>query len=429
MVSLKGKRLLVLGGSYCKDAIRQFADEYSVTLVAVGNAPNAGIVEVSDEYYNVNSTDCVAMTKLIKELNIDGVYLGSSEPVINKAVSYVSELGLPCYCTKEQWETLQNKSMLKDLFLKFGIPVVPRYKFTYAELDNNKENIDFPVITKPADGCGSRGFTVCNDINELKQGYILAEENSFSGEVIIEKFVSNKGMVAFFSFTDGKMIFLGAEDKYPRKYVDGGSYVAGLLVFESRFREDFENRFCDKLAAMFGSLGLKEGTVWIEIFADGENYYFNEAGYRYGGSVTVYPIDYLYGVNQVYADMHYALTGKSKLYGYSSLLRADVPKKKHYCIYPLYAKAGTISEVSGVERLYNDLLSVVKVIVNKSVSDVIEPTGDFSQNCALIHFVFDTIDELNEIIDHIHNTIVILDEQGNNQLIDRMPDAECDVYI
>lgn len=414
---LQGKRLMILGGSYCKDALRQFADDYGVTLIAVGNSPSAGICQIADEYYNVNSTDQNAMRKLIAETKVDGVYLGSSEPVVEAAISYVTESGFPCYCTKEQWETLQNKAKLKDLFVKFDLPVVPKYRFDPEQ--TQAEEIDFPVVTKPVDGCGSRGFSICNNLEELKQGYLAAAENSASGQVIVEKFVDNKAMVAFFSFTDGKFVFLGAEDKYPRKIEGGVSYVAGLLAFESRFTQDFSQRYCDKLEKMFRHLGLKEGTVWIEIFCNGDRYYFNEAGYRYGGSVTIYPIDYLYGVNQVYADMYYALTGKSNLYGYPSLIMKDVPKKKHYCIYPLYAKAGTIASIDGVEELGNDS-NIVKVIFNKSVGQQIAPTGDFSQNCALIHFLFDTQQELDQTIDLIHSTLRVVNTDGADQLVEPM---------
>ena len=44
---LQGKRLMILGGSYCKDALRQFADDYGVTLIAVGNSPSAGIWQMN----------------------------------------------------------------------------------------------------------------------------------------------------------------------------------------------------------------------------------------------------------------------------------------------------------------------------------------------------------------------------------------------
>ena len=66
---------------------------------------------------------------------------------------------------------------------------------------------------------------------------------------------------------------------------------------------------------MFKSIGLYEGSIWIEVFHDGDEYYFNEVGYRYGGSISVYPIDYLSGINQIYRDLYYAIvvsTGREK---------------------------------------------------------------------------------------------------------------------
>lgn len=415
MKDLSGKRLLILGGSYCKDAIKKFADEYGVHLIAAGNDPTAEISLIADEYHNINTTDIVKMKEFLSQNEIDGVYLGSSEPVISAAVSYVRECGFPCYCTKEQWTTIQNKAKLKELFMDFDIPVVPRYKLSYDQIDGAAKDIDFPVITKPVDGCGSNGFSICNDAEELKKGYLLAAENSYTGEVMIEKYVNNQGVVAFFSFSDGKMLFLGMEDKYPRIYDEGGSYVAGLLVFESRFTKEFSERFSHKLEKFFSHLGLKEGTVWIEVFHDGDNYYFNEAGYRYGGSATVYPIDYLYGVNQVYADMYFALTGESILSGYSSLLGEDVQRKKHYCIYPLYIKSGTIKNIQGFDELEKNK-SIVKTVITKHIGDSVKATGGFSQNLALIHFLCDDLSELDETIAFIHNTIKVCDISDNDML-------------
>lgn len=428
MKNLYGKKLLILGGSYCKDAMKQFSIENNVNLIAAGNNPTAEMCLIADEYYNINSTDPNAVKNLILEKSIDGVYLGSSEPVIGSAISYLPQMGFPCYCTKEQWDIIQNKATLKEHFIKFGLPVVPRYKINYGDIEKMDDSIDFPVITKPADGCGSRGFSICNNKSELLEGYKLASENSYSGEVIVEKFVNNQGVVAFFSFTNGKMVFLGMEDKYPRVYTENGSYVAGLLIFESRFTAEFSEKFCEKLSNMFSSLGLKEGTLWIEVFKDGNNYYFNEAGYRYGGSATVYPIDYLYNVNQVYADMYYALTGESELYGHSSLLSDSLPRKKHYCIYPLYVKAGTIKEIDGIEEL-NNADSIVKTVITKHIGDTIDATGDFSQNFALIHFVFDSIDELKQTIFEIHNTLTVSDDNNLNMLVEPLDIDEANPII
>ena len=103
-----------------------------------------------------------------------------------------------------------------------------------------------------------------------------------------------------------------------------------MFIFESPSTSEFRQRFDEKLQKMFSSISIKEGTIWIEAFYDGKDYYFNEAGYRYGGSVSIYPIDYLYGINQMAADIHYALTGESKISGYTSLI--DAAKERRHVI-------------------------------------------------------------------------------------------------
>ena len=83
------------------------------------------------------------------------------------------------------------------------------------------------------------------------------------------------------------------------------------------------------------------------------------------------------------------------------------------------AMAGTIASIDGVEELGNDS-NIVKVIFNKSVGQQIAPTGDFSQNCALIHFLFDTQQELDQTIDLIHSTLRVVNTDGADQLVEPM---------
>lgn len=156
---IAGKRLLLLGGSLWKEAIKKIASEYEITLVATGNSKKAGIFEIADEGYEVNSTDASAMKRLIIDKKIDGVYMGGNENVIKSACAYLEELNMPCYCKKEQWEVLQDKRKFKALCMKHHLPVALQYGI--QEIKNR--GIDYPVITKPADGCGSSGFTVCQN--------------------------------------------------------------------------------------------------------------------------------------------------------------------------------------------------------------------------------------------------------------------------
>lgn len=238
-----------------------------------------------------------------------------AEPVINAACEYINELGLPCYCSREQWQLVQNKHHFKALCQKFGLPVVPKYELDKNNFEDCFPESAFPVVLKPADGCGSSGFSVCNTYEELKVGYEEAANNSPTGTVICEKLVENKAVGVFYSISGSEISFVGSEDKTPVRYPKQGSYVAGFFSFPSVFEHDFRVRYEDKIKSMFKSIGLYEGSIWIEVFHDGDEYYFNEVGYRYGGSISVYPIDYLSGINQIYRDLYYAIvvsTGREK---------------------------------------------------------------------------------------------------------------------
>lgn len=120
-------------------------------------------------------------------------------------------------------------------------------------------------------------------------------------------------------------------------------------MFESSFTQEFRSKFDAKLAEMFHSIGIKEGSIWIEVFHDGSEYYFNEVGCRYSGSVSIYPVDYFYQINQVAADMNYALTGRSLIEEreyYQSLISDQVKRKGKYCIYSIHVVPGTFNRVT-----------------------------------------------------------------------------------
>ncbi len=409
-MELKGKRLLILGGSLWKDGIKQFCDDNGITIIAAGNDASSGICDIAEEYYNVDSTDSEQMKNLIKDKRIDGVYMGGNEPVIAVACQYINELGLPCYCTKKQWDSLQDKRQFKDLCNRFGLPVVKQYK-----REEVKES-DFPVITKPADGSGSHGFAVCRDQGTFEKGYAAAAESSPTGNVIIEKFVPNDGIVVVYTVSDGRLFFSTMEDKYPVFFKPYGTYVGGLFDFESALVPEFRELFEDKIQALINYLEIKEGNFWIEVFHDGNQYYFNEVGFRYGGSGSLYPVDYFKGINQVAADIYYALTGKSKVEGFAPLYGSIVPKKNKYAIYPVFLRRGIIGSIRGCDVLLENK-SILNTLFMKKEGSVIPDNGSFGHAAMLIHFVYNDLPELKGIISTIHNCLNIEDSNGENMIL------------
>ena len=207
MQDIRGKRLLLLGSSVWKDLIKSFADYYGVKLYFAGLYP-APLDDIVEEYYRIDTTDPKVMIPFVKEHQFDGVYMGGSEFIVSHACTWINQLGLPCYCEKEHWDILQNKSRFKDLCIKHGLPVVPKYNINPDDIAHSIPETEYPVITKPTDGSGSNGFSVCHNAEELIEGYYKAAENSPSASVICEKFVNNKGLVVYLSLQMVKCILL-----------------------------------------------------------------------------------------------------------------------------------------------------------------------------------------------------------------------------
>lgn len=406
---LNEKRLLVLGGTAWADILFSFAKENNIHLVTTGKKPN----KMFDEFYYVDSTNCEEMKKLIREKHIDGVYVGSHEGVIRQATQYLAELGLPCYCTVDQWDTLMNKRKFKELCQKYDIPVAPKYDWT----PDNPCEIQFPVITKPADGCASVGIKICHNEEELFEGYKFAYEHSPSREVLIEKLVNNSGMDVFFQITNSEIEFCGLGDNYPVQLAEGAGSVAGARILPSVCTNEFCDRFEDKIKTMFHSIGLYQGLIWMEVFHDGDDYYFNEVGYRPNGSLTIIGIDYFYDINTVAADMYYALTGRGKARGFNSLiLKPHKKNKKKVCEYWIACEHGDVGYIGGINELKSHP-NVLAVFPKYSVGDTIPHTNGFAQNFCVAHFAYDTADELKEVIDYIKNTVKVTDIEGRDMII------------
>ena len=408
---IKGKKLLVLGGSAWFDIIKRFARDNDITLFTVGNNPASPLARI-ENYYEVDSTDHEKMKRFIKKNGIDGVYLGSNEIVIRHAVQYVSDLGLPCYCSLDQWDALMNKSKFKELCINNGLPIVERFLYT----PNKHCELDYPVVVKPADGCGSDGVVICNSVQEVESGYKVAYDISATHDVIVEKMVKNSGMDVFLQINSGEVTWCLLGDKYPVQLCEGAGAVAGARVFPSIFTNEFRNRFEQQIKAMLKSIGLFHGLLWMEVFHDGESYYFNEAGYRPNGSLSIVGIDYLCGINTVAADIYYDLTGISKSTGFPSLLTRRKMSKNRVCEYWVASKPGVIGNILGLKDVY-DHPNILAVFPKYDVGDTVPKTNGFAQNFCVIHFAYNTTEEMEHVIKFINEKVMLLDEEGKDMII------------
>ena len=95
-MELKNKTLLLMGGgAYAKD-IQRYKEEKGFRIVALGRDSGTPIAKISDAFYQVDTQDVDRVCEVVREQNVDGIFVGSSEVNISPAITNFV-LNVICY--------------------------------------------------------------------------------------------------------------------------------------------------------------------------------------------------------------------------------------------------------------------------------------------------------------------------------------------
>ena len=341
------KRILILGAScFFKDAYI-FAKNNGIYTVAVDlrDGKSAICKKIADVSYQISTKDIDALLEIAKKERINGIYAGASETNMPTAIEIANRLGISFYCNKEQWSIGTNKRKFKEMCIKHEIPVTVFYDVNDKILKEESRKIKYPVVTKPVDSNGSTGISICKNEDEFIYGYNKAKENSKLGDVLTEVYMPYDSVIIHYTMIHGKAYFCGVSDKKSKKIKKDGAPVMALQFFPSDNERLYLEMLDKKVRTMFEQEGFNEGPIWIEAFFDGNQFVFNEMGYRYGGSMTYHPVKYLTGIDQIAITM-----GQSD--GEISYHKPEY--NGIYCIAPIHIKPGKIYKIIGLDKVIID---------------------------------------------------------------------------
>lgn len=403
------KKILFLGASiYFLDAAK-YAKEMGLYLIAVDkNEGDKAIVKsIADESFTINTTDVESLYNLALEKEIDGIYAGASEVNIPIAIELSKRLNLSYYTDFSQWKMCTNKGIFKQKCIENGIQVSKVYDSI------NDDKIIYPVVTKPVDNNGSTGISICFNKEELEIGYQKALNNSKSKWVLIEEYIPSDSVIIQYSLQDGIVKYSGMSDKQSKKIKPDAAPVMAIQFFPSIHERQYLEEVDQKAQAMLKKAGMRYGAVWIEAFYHNNQFIFNEIGYRFGGSLTYYPVEYFYNINQAKILLYQCLTGNPYYADFVQTDKINIDKK--YAILPIQIRPGVIKNIIGLNEI-NKMENVYKFVQSHVVGDVIEETGTTHQVFGYLHLTGNSIDEIKKSIFEVKKCLIVEDEFGNNSL-------------
>ncbi len=406
----KNKKLLILGGAEIHSKVVRAAKEMGIYTIVIDNldVSKSPAKQIADEHHLIDIFDVEEIIKFCKENLIDGVINTSLDPCQITQSKVCDALNLPCYGTKDQYLTMTNKTLFKQFCVKNHIDVIKGY----SKNEVLTGNANFPIFIKPVDSRGSRGQSICNNIEEAKEGIRIAESISTNGDVLIEQYLENKqDFMLCYIVINSEPHLVRVCDRFEGKPSDGLDKVGALALNPSRFTTMYVNKINEKVIKMIKNLGIKYGPIFLQGFVDGETVRMYDPGLRLPGGNYENLFKHIFGVDIIKMLIEFSLSGRiSDSYGILENNCYLLNGKYVANLFPMM-KPGKIHKIEGFDLIKKQPF-IISAALRHGVNDVVEETHTVSQRIGEFNIATDSFNDMKKAISFVYENLKIYDEQG-----------------
>lgn len=393
------KKILLLGGSAQQIVAIKTAQKLGYYTVLCDYLPdNPGQYE-ADKFYLVSTTDKDAVLEVARNEQVDGVLAYASDPAAPTAAYIAEKLGLSG-APYHSVETLCNKDQFRKFLIENGFST-PKAK-GYASAEDalkEKENFEFPIIIKPVDSSGSKGATVLQTEDGLKNALDFAFSFSRCHRIIVEHFIEKKhpyliGGDVFIE--NGKIVLWGLLNCHRDNCVNplvpvGKSYP---LQLED---EDIQH-VKETLSSMVEKLRISNGSMNVELVVDKSNRVWPiDVGPRSGGNMIPDLLGDMFGVD---------ITEMSVKAAMGAAIKGNIHEPNGF-----YATHNLHSNKNGI---YKDILFspeiepyIYRKYLYKKLGDEVEYFDNAAKCLGIVFFKFPDETTMKKILEHVNELITV----------------------
>lgn len=409
------KKLLVLGANPETAVLVKTAKKMGIYTVVTDYLPNSPAKKVADEAFDIDGMDVDGLVQLVKEEKIDGVMVGTADPLIPSYYKVCEKLGLPCYVTADALETFTNKRKLKEVCAKFGIQGVPEYTLDQVL---KGENVKYPILIKPADGRSGKGMSVCRSSEEVSEAIEQALAASRCKEFIIERYMECEDVFLYYTFVEGQYYLSAMPDRFTFREQEGKAPVVLGAVYPSKYIKLYEETLHEKMCCLFKYLHIKNGVLLIQAFVEDGQFYVYDPGFRLQGGAPHMLINSINGFDQQEMLINFALSGE---------MGKNEIEQKNDCMFQgkigasqvILLKSGIIKRISGIDDVER-FPEVVSVTQRLFEGDEVYMPGTEQQVLVRFHIVCETKEDLRTVVKRINQAVHAWDIDGNEMCLGKL---------
>lgn len=396
-------KALVLAGGYPQIALINELKSRGYTVLLADYYAEPVAKKYADEFYQVSTLDIDAITALAKEQQVDFLITACTDQALLTVAKVSETLGLPCYIDYKTGLNVTNKSYMKDLFWKHGIPTA-KY-LIMAELDETAiADLKYPCIVKPVDCNSSKGVKKVYNREELNQAFSQAVNFSRTDTAIIEEFIQGMEITVDVQVENGKATVLSKA--YSDKIPDDDKFV----IFRTRFpvceTDAVHSQIEDSAQKIADAFGLKNSLMLIQMISDGENIYILEFSARTGGGVKYQLIKRVSGFDVIKAVVDLTL-------GTSPKVTVRPPETKYITNTFIYCNPGVFDRLDGFEELKQEGV-ISEYFLFKWQGAEMGGATNSGDRIGGFTVQDDDLTRLQEKYDQVIRRVKVLDKDGNN---------------
>ena len=385
---MKHKKIMILGASILQLPAIEKAKEMGLSVVAVDMNPEAvGFHVPGIEREVISTIDIPKVLEAAKKHKVDGIMTLASDMPMRTVAAVSKELGL-VGITEDTAVKATNKAAMRKALQDAGVPV-PRF-FRVA----NEEEFTAAVrkmtgafMVKPADNSGSRGIIkvpAAATEEEQANAYTYSQENSRSGDVVVEEYMEGPEVSVETLTVDGVCHVIQITDKI----TTGAPYFVEMGHTQpTAHSPEIAEKIRQVAIAANRAVGITNGPSHTEIIVTKEGPKIVELGARLGGDcITTHLTPLSTGVDMVRCCIAIALGEKPDL---------TTKFSKGSAIRYFKQTPGVVKAIEGIEEA-EKMPGVKQVSI---VHGVGETVGIINSSAARMGFVIAQGDDRQNAID------------------------------
>lgn len=262
-----------------------------------------------DCFYPVSIFEKEQILDICRKIKIDGI-LATTELTISIASYIARELGLNSNSAVVS-DNITNKWWVREQAKRATAICQPEYRFIAPnDMDDiDCDNLEFPIVVKPASEGGKRGVSVVRSLEEFKSAmqYAGAADRKCKG-VILEEYLPGEKeySVEGLSFQGKHQII-----QITQKINSGPPHCVELGHSQpAEISKEMQNKICTAIYDLLDAVMLENGPSHTEIKIVNGKVYLIELNARPGGDHISYPLtelstgyDYIYSIIQTAMDV------------------------------------------------------------------------------------------------------------------------------